>query len=625
MTGARGRQTGGASGGRRPQGGGAPRTTFDKIGPPDRDLDDILLQGLPGVLLLVAAPVGMLLGGVAALVVRVVRWPWWSLLALTVAGVVWTARIGPAVVWADHTAVYGAVVDAWQHTGLVEPAAWLVASGPVSLVVAGILGAGLRLWARLRHPTYRPSVGRPASPARVGRTTSRVAAGQADPPGGVALGVTATGDVAVLSAAELSVHGLVVGGTGSGKTTAMLQLLRPLVAAGGLVYVDLKGDPDLPGQLGQVAGRPVTVWTLEGPTVWNPLGRGNATEQRDKLMTALGPYSESFYEQAARRFLQTVLAVLHHPIAGPNRPIRLTDVAGLLSVDALERRVFGTDQDSQLVADSDRLASQVRSVLADYRASRALADAVSGWRTRLATLVDADVGEWLTPTDTTTPSVDLYQTLAAGEVVCFSLDSSRYADAAAAVAKTVVRDLLTVTAQLQTRRSGRAVLAGAVVVDEFSAAAGPDLLALFARGRSAGVTTWLVTQDLADLDTADQTFRAQVIANTNVKVICRTDVSESAEALAGLAGTEQTWEETVQIATDHAHLREQRGGATGMGSLRQVDAFRIHPNELKELRRGEALLLVKHPRWRLDRLTVTPRPIPDEGAVRRVLTSASSR
>jgi conjugal transfer pilus assembly protein TraD len=71
--------------------------------------------------------------------------------------------------------------------------------------------------------------------------------------------------------------------------------------------------------------------------------------------------------------------------------------------------------------------------------------------------------------------------------------------------------------------------------------------------------------------------------------------------VAQMAGTIKTWEESRQIGG-----RLFGGHDTGRGTLRPKEEFRVHPDEIKSLRTGEAVLITKLPRARVRTVRVTP-------------------
>ena len=112
---------------------------------------------------------------------------------------------------------------------------------------------------------------------------------------------------------QLSAHALILGASGAGKSTTLLRILTDSIRRGmPVVAIDLKGSPAFVRALGDAAataGREFALWTPDGPAHWNPLGHGNATELKDKLI-ATERFTEPHYQRAAERYVQTVLQVL---------------------------------------------------------------------------------------------------------------------------------------------------------------------------------------------------------------------------------------------------------------------------------------------------------------------------
>jgi type IV secretory pathway TraG/TraD family ATPase VirD4 len=155
----------------------------------------------------------------------------------------------------------------------------------------------------------------------------------------------------------------------------------------------------------------------------------------------------------------------------------------------------------------------------------------------------------------------------------------------------VVQDL--VSAAGARERSGHPG-AATVAIDEFSALGADHVMALIARGRSAGVSVLLATQELADLDRVSRGFRQQVIGSTAVKIAHRQDVSESAQEVARLAGTERVWEQSYS-RPDGLLLGAGNGRGQRRVSTRPVERLRVDPSTVQSLRTGEAVLITKLP------------------------------
>ncbi|HET8977980.1 MAG TPA: hypothetical protein VFN87_07470, partial [Solirubrobacteraceae bacterium] len=99
---------------------------------------------------------------------------------------------------------------------------------------------------------------------------------------------------------------------------------------------------------------------------------------------------------------------------------------------------------------------------------------------------------------------------------------------------------------------------------------------------------------------AGRGFAEQVLGIVGVKIIHRQDVPGSAEMIAQMAGTERVWEETEYVRG----LFSSGGGPRG--TRRPVERYLVHPNEIKTLEPGEAVILSKLPSAQVRRVRVTP-------------------
>ncbi len=455
------------------------------------------------------------------------------------------------------------------------PAGWTVV-GIVALGLAGAAVAGARLVTAHRQ-----------------RSAARAAA-----PGGVALGVDTDGRPVVLSDRQLSAHALIVGASGAGKSTTLLTILTDHIRRGRpVVAIDMKGSPSFAGELARAAGaarRPFQLWSLDGPSHWNPLGHGNATELKDKLI-ATERFTEPHYQRAAERYVQTVLQVLEQ--LHPGRPPTLEEVVRMMD----HRRLPGIVRELP-----EPLAERITDYLDGLTGDQV--SAIRGLGTRLAILTESHSARFLGPPDQRSfsdgaPEVDLHRALSGGEVVLLSLNSGKYGKLAAQLGTLAVQDLVCAAGD----RLASGGIAGrplAIVgIDEFSALGSDHVMQLIARGREPGVVVVLATQELADLDRAAPGLRDQVLGTAAVKIAHRQDVPASAEAFSQMVGTVRVWEETRRIGGS-AFARHD----IGRGTRREVERFALHPNVIKQLRTGEAVVITKQPAARARTVRVGPPP-----------------
>ena len=410
------------------------------------------------------------------------------------------------------------------------------------------------------------------------------------PETGVELGADSEGRRVVLSDQQLSAHALILGASGAGKSTTLLTLLTEHVRMGRpVVAIDMKGSPEFARGLARAAaeaGRPFALWTPDGPGVWNPLAHGNATELKDKLI-ATERFTEPHYQRAAERYVQTVLQLLHS--ARPAQPPTLEDVVGLMDPHRLAGLLRDVPQPL-----AQRVQDYVGSLGHDQLS------AIRGLGTRLAIITEAHTGSYLKGQPDGRPAVDLRGALAGDSVVLFSLNSGRYGKLSAQLGALAIQDLVSAAGHRLTlgERGERAV----VGIDEFSALDSDNVISLLARCREAGVSVLLSTQELADLDRFARGLRDQILGSTAIKIAHRQEVPASARTIAQIAGSETVWEESRQMSSHPLFgLRD-----TGRGTRRQVERFKVHPDQISSLAPGQAVLISKVPNASVRTVRVSP-------------------
>jgi hypothetical protein len=472
------------------------------------------------------------------------------------------------------------------HRGRWPP--YLVLAAFVVLLVSPTaIAAGALVAAALGTAIFRRAhdrAGRPAAAADQGAATM--------------LGRTDDERPFLLTDRQLSAHTLILGASGAGKSNTLLSILTPHIERGrGAVVIDMKGSRQFAGRIEEAArraGRPFRLWTLDGPGHWNPLAHGNASELKDRLISA-ERWSELHYQRAAERYLQLVLRVWEE--GRPGRAPALSDVVALM--DQRRLAVMLRDVPSEL-------ATQVQ----DYVASltRDQISAVRGLETRLAIIAESHTGAYLEPGGSGT--IDLQGAVRDREVVLFSLNSSRYEKLAAQVGALVAQELNAVMGS-RFEEPGVAGEPFMIAIDELAALGPQHVLNLVARGREALFPVVSATQELADIASVARGLADQLLGIPGTKIAHRQDLPQSAKMIAEIAGTERVWEHTYH--TDRRALLPDRD--TGRGTRRQVERYRVDPDTIKTLAPGEAVVVTKIPTSSVQKVKV--RPPPERGQIER--------
>lgn len=493
---------------------------------------------------------------------------------------------------------------------------WALAQMPFAVCLA-LLASGIYLAYRSRfEATWRDTedatgprarAKRPASAKRVGRAKARQRAATAQAPAAatvsdldVPIGVDEAARPVSLDAAALRTHGVVIGPTGVGKTQALERVIYGFTGAPAArdlhlpaVVIDMKADPDLAATLAAIAkqtGRHFHHVTVDAAgSTYNPIAGLTADEAADALYETLFASDKSLnmhYATLSRRLLQQACRVCIDladarvaRVGGGTWTIGLADVADLLSIKTLR---------SVKPFVSPAVAASLTRYLDDLDASKNEGD-VGDVRDRVAVIVDTAAGDILDANGFT-----MEQAIRAGDIVCLSLDAAGAPQTARTIGTLAVQDLCATFGRLARDGWGKNHMCP-VILDEFSALGTPRVADLYARARSAGGAVLLATQDLdADLEAVSPQFAASVRTNANVWLVLRQTRGEAADAIARDIGSRLAWKETLQIEDDWDALGGMHA-ASGVGSLREVDEFILHPNDIKSLPQGGAYLVVKVP------------------------------
>jgi len=107
----------------------------------------------------------------------------------------------------------------------------------------------------------------------------------------------------------------------------------------------------------------------------------------------------------------------------------------------------------------------------------------------------------------------------------------------------------------------------------------------FGEGRGAGISIVIAYQSRKSLDHIEDNLAIKVNDNTANKVLFQVQDSEDVEWFCSLLGTKKVTTETCQA--EDGFFGDTK---TGMKSVREVEEYVIHPNQIKNLKLSQALL-----------------------------------
>lgn len=432
-----------------------------------------------------------------------------------------------------------------------------------------------------------------------------------------------------LDSQELNYHMLAVGGTGTGKTTLLAAVMEGALRNDKpIIFVDGKGEKKAMDEFKQFCeayGKKVYIFSEYEGYSYNPLKHGTVTEIRDKIMN-LFEWSEPYYKNFSSRYLQLIVKLIEE--AGLPRNLesvyKLTKLATVtnlfkenMETKEIEERIIEEIEEEAAASDSDdsqeseMLASlgmaaapktekQTKTVtriekktvsflreglkslkdtldkdFSDEETERCL----TGLRNQLGELLESDLGHLFKDSD---KEIDLQKITNEGNVAIFSISGSRYRDYIKKLGKMVVLDVNSLVAYRQAVGK-KSILA---IYDEFSAYGNAEIVDIVNKSRSAGFECIISTQTLADIDSIDPTLASRILSNCNTFASGRVNDSKDAERIANQFGTYTDNDITLQVEKQHNFRKVE----SEKGSVREVERFKAHPNEIKNLQIGEIFI-----------------------------------
>jgi hypothetical protein len=393
-----------------------------------------------------------------------------------------------------------------------------------------------------------------------------------------------SGAAAKVPLAYLVNHALILGSTGSGKTSLIEHLLDAALEAGyTTVFLDCKGDAR-PRDWCRASGG--LVWTIGGDLVWDAFS-GTPTVVADKLVAGEMAHSDArYFPSIMRRYLQLVARVqdARHGAGAPRDP---HEIAALLHPQALTAAV------AQLRRDQPDLEAELRGTAAalaeDFGDDELTAKALLGFRHRFKTLLEGDAGPSL---GTGAGALDVGAAVRGKEPVLFSISVEAYAETGPKVAAWALLEMIRVVSTLRDRPLAHRCL---LVVDEFGQLKEEaiQITKLLEMARSAGVGVVLATQGLSSLrDLGGDAREARALVDTILNCCNTTGVLR----LRGEGDTERM----------SAFFMDEPYADPATGKARTRPAVPVQ--ELAALTRGQLVLRTDGPVRRV--VVARPRPLP---------------
>lgn len=399
------------------------------------------------------------------------------------------------------------------------------------------------------------------------------------------LGLTSSQRAVYLSAREREGHMQIVGPTRSGKSQLLLALAAQDMSANlPLFFMEAKGDR---GDFDQFLKAAASAGRVDAVRYFNPqdprsmtfnpirpVAGQDSTAVANQIVRAIGrePSSSGQGQDYYRAVDYAKVQSMAEVFCSTGRAFTLRDCFYYFAFEDARDAALGLCSDHRLI-------DLVRGEFKTNPDSSGIISALRPW-------TSGPLGDLL---NSYAPQIRLEDVFEHGQFAYFAVPIGHLQVLANPLGRMVISGLLSVAAARQ--RTEPKPGPATVILDEFAEFATPVFASFIATVGSARLRTILSHQDLGQLRRVEgmdaDAFRSVVFNNTGgCKVCFKSPDPEDAEFWAATLGTHTTTADTERV--EGALLGDQK---TGSRSRREVEQFKVHPNQLKTLEAGTALVL----------------------------------
>ena len=461
---------------------------------------------------------------------------------------------------------------------------WLSAYGAIALIAAVIIGVIVK---RTKALTDRENL--------LGEVS--------DSFGSIFVGTTHDGENLYLSEKDRCGHPQIMGSTGRGKTVSVVEswACRDILALRNVILMDGKGDPGILKNIRRAAKKSIRrpdvfVFDLGNPKescATNPLEFGSAQQITDRIFTAFSfedPYYRAVQYDVTGNIIELIKEIPGNTSEGEKPK------AGVVTF----RRIYECLTDdmalSQAIAESHNevLRTKLTRFLATPKGLRE--EKFSGLTSQLAPFAVGEVAPLVNgPSEERPNAVSVSRILLPSRheeenryqyVFVVLIPTLKYQQIGHQLGKLILQEIGWAVGERASTKGELATFTP-LFLDEFSAFVYEGFANILNKARSSRVALHLSHQSQADLSLVSREFAQVITTNTNVKCILGLNDPESADFMARHMGTE-TEEKTTEQAREWGLFPKRE--KTGAMSVREVEAYKIHPNLLKNYTNGRGVL-----------------------------------
>lgn len=393
---------------------------------------------------------------------------------------------------------------------------------------------------------------------------------------------------AYLTDNNLNYHVQIIGGSGAGKTNLLKVKLEDRMAKDhSIIFFDFKADIELMDWMAGASehyGRKedLVVISMSDPKLsyaYNPIKHGAETEISSQIMNSL-IWSEPFYKNKAEGALLIILKAFCYQRDMGGKAFHLGDLYQFLNDASYRMDVVSAvsllNYPEIYRADLKRLCEELTAPSKKENFQSLI--------TQISKILNSSAGEIVVNKIGNDEEFEFKDVMANGKIAYLFMNSLKLKDTASIMGKLMLQDLMKTVGNIYDDR--KAVKhPTTLIIDEFASFATPDFGEFIEKARGAGISIVVAYQSRKSLDHIEQNLALKINENTANKIVFQVQDSEDVEWFCSLLGTKTMKKETYQA--EEGIFWDNK---TGQKSVREVEEYVIHPNQIKNLKLGQALL-----------------------------------
>ena len=391
-----------------------------------------------------------------------------------------------------------------------------------------------------------------------------------------------------LTDSNLNYHTQIIGGSGAGKTNLLKVMLEDRMAKGhSIIFFDFKADIELMDWMAGASeqyGRKddLVILSMSDPKLsyaYNPIKHGSETEISSQIMNSL-TWSEPFYKSKSEGALLVILKALCYQRDMGGRDFHLGDLYQFLNDPSFRMDIVSAvsslNYPEMHRGDLKRICEELTVPNKKENFNSLI--------TQISKILNSSAGDIVVHKIGNDEEFEFREVMETGKIAYLFMNSLKLKDTASIMGKLMLQDLMKAVGNIYDDRNA-IKHPTTLIIDEFASFATPDFGEFIEKARGAGISIVIAYQSRKSLDHIEDNLAIKVNENTANKIVFQVQDSEDVEWFCSLLGTKKTTKETYQA--EDGIFGDTK---TGMKSVREVEEYVIHPNQIKNLKLGQALL-----------------------------------